>query len=62
MTAHHDTTTTDPFSLQGADFMRVALGELYAWEAKVTGRRLIVPKPDEEVWEGTEIDPRRTVL
>ncbi|RZJ07136.1 MAG: hypothetical protein EOP39_17195 [Rubrivivax sp.] len=28
-----------------------------AWE-----RAVIVPKPDEEAWEGTEIDVRRTVL
>jgi hypothetical protein len=42
---------------------RVSPGRLGAMARAQEGQdRLIVPKADEEAWEGTEIDVRRTVL
>ncbi|KQV52824.1 hypothetical protein ASC95_08445 [Pelomonas sp. Root1217] len=61
MTAQTTPPSTDPFRLASAGLMHVTVSQLRAWEAEAA-RRIIVPKPDEEVWEGTEMDPRRMVL
>jgi hypothetical protein len=44
-----------------ANVLRVTVGQLDAWAADDT-QRVVLPMADEEAWEGTEIDVRRTVL
>ena len=46
----------------GADILRVTLRQLRAWDEAAARDRVVQPKADEEAWEGTEIDVRRTVL
>lgn len=45
-----------------ANVLRVTGGQLGAWAADDMQHRVILPMADEEAWEGTEIDVRRTVL
>ena len=45
-----------------ANVLRVTVGQLGAWAADDTQQRVVLPMADEEAWEGTEIDVRRTVL
>lgn len=41
--------------------LRTTLSQLRQWEAEAA-RLIAAPKADEEAWEGTEIDVRRTML
>ena len=45
-----------------ANALRISAKRLGALAAEDGWHRVIVPKADEEAWEGTEIDVRRTVL
>lgn len=45
-----------------ADILRITLGQLRAWEAQASRHLVTVPKADDEAWEDTEIDARRTML
>lgn len=46
----------------GTAILRITLGQLRAWDEEAARRDVVQPKADEEAWEGTEIDVRRTVL
>lgn len=54
-------SATNPFRLTEAELKRVTLAQLRAWEVEAT-QGVVVPKADEEAWEDTEIDVRRTAL
>ncbi|KQY81832.1 MULTISPECIES: hypothetical protein [Roseateles] len=54
--------TPDTVRQQGANVLRVTLRQLSAWASDDAQHRVILPVADEEAWEGTEIDVRRTVL
>jgi hypothetical protein len=45
-----------------ADMLRITVAQMRLWEAEAARRCVAPPKTDEEAWEGTEIDVRRTVL
>lgn len=45
-----------------ANVLRVTVGQLGAWAADDTQQRVVLPMADDDAWEGTEIDVRRTVL
>jgi hypothetical protein len=45
-----------------AALLSITLGQLREWQTEAARHVVIVPKADEETWEGTEIDSRRTVL
>ena len=54
----------DPLVMNGEPFCygsRLTVRQLREWEARAA-RCVICPKPDEESWEDTEIDVRRSVL
>ncbi|MFT7772804.1 hypothetical protein [Roseateles sp.] len=53
--------TPKPLRIADSDLMRVTLAQLRAWEAEAA-QGVVVPKADEEAWEDTEIDMRRTAL
>jgi hypothetical protein len=57
-------TTRSPDDLRWttADMLSVTLQQLRAWDAEAARHRVIQPMADEQAWEGTEIDVRRTVL
>jgi hypothetical protein len=57
---HHP--TDDAMRQARANVLRVSVSQLGAWAADDMPHRVIVPMADEEAWEGTEIDVRRTVL
>jgi hypothetical protein len=57
---HHP--TDDAMRQVRANVLRVSVSQLGAWAADDMPHRVIVPMADEEAWEGTEIDVRRTVL
>lgn len=44
------------------DILRITIGQLRAWEAEARRYRVVTLPDDEQAWEGTEIDVRRTVL
>lgn len=44
-----------------ADILRITIRQLRIWEAEAV-RHCVTPPADEQAWEGTEIDVRRTVL
>lgn len=44
-----------------ADILGLTLGQLRAWELQAA-RHCVTPAADEDAWEGTELDVRRTVL
>lgn len=46
----------------GADILHITLRQLRAWDEEAARQRVVQPKADEDAWEGTEIDVRRTVL
>ena len=46
----------------GVTLLRITLGQLRVWDEEAARNGVIQPKDDEEAWEGTEIDVRRTVL
>jgi hypothetical protein len=45
-----------------ASLLRITISQLRAWEAEYAPHSAAQPATDEEAWEGTELDPRRTVL
>ncbi|MFG6489533.1 hypothetical protein ACG04R_22840 [Roseateles sp. BYS78W] len=45
-----------------ADILSITLRQLRAWDEEATRQRVTQPRADEDAWEGTEIDVRRTVL
>ncbi|MDR7271218.1 hypothetical protein J2X20_003886 [Pelomonas saccharophila] len=45
-----------------ADILRITVAQMRAWEAEAARQCVAAAKTDEEAWEGTEIDVRRTVL
>lgn len=53
--------TPDDARWASAEILRITIGQLRAWELEA-GRHCVTPPADEEAWEGTEIDVRRTVL
>lgn len=53
---------SDELAWAETDLMHVTLGQLRAWSVEAVGHRVILPKTEEQDWEGTEIDVRRTVL
>ena len=44
-----------------ATMLRITISQLREWEAEDTPHTAARPTAD-EAWEGTELDPRRTVL
>lgn len=61
MQTQSNTPADDTLRQARANILRITSRQLSAW---VVESRLgvVEPKPDEETWEGTEIDVRRTVL
>jgi hypothetical protein len=57
-----DTPTLDDIRWTSAQVLRITLSQLRAWDAEDAHHRVCLPKADEDAWEGTEIDVRRTVL
>lgn len=55
------TPVADDVRFASAEVMRITLGQLRAWQMDAA-RHIAMPKPDEDAWEGTEIDVCRTVL
>jgi len=53
--------SADDLHWASADMLRITVAQMRAWEADAA-RHCIAPPTDEEAWEGTEIDVRRTVL
>lgn len=53
-------TTDDEWT--SAALLRTTLSQLREWQAEAARYVATLPKADEEAWEGTEIDSRRTVL
>ena len=45
-----------------AEILRITVSELRAWEAEAYRQGVVHPPRDDEAWEGTELDFRRTVL
>ena len=45
-----------------AEILRITVSELRAWEAEAYRRGATHLPFDDEAWEGTELDVRRTVL
>lgn len=45
-----------------ADILGITVAQMRAWEAEAARHGVAAAKTDEEAWEGTEIDVRRTVL
>ena len=45
-----------------AEILRITVGQLRAWEVETARHRVLQPPPDDQAWEGTELDVRRTVL
>ena len=45
-----------------ATMLRITISQLREWEAEDTSRAATQPTVGEQAWEGTELDPRRTVL
>lgn len=61
------TTPNLPAPSDGAAFtnpaaLALSVRELRAWEAQAARQVINCPRPDDECWEDTEIDVRRTVL
>lgn len=52
----------DDLCWASADMLRITVSQMRAWEAEAARHCLVPPKSEEETWEGTEIDVRRTVL
>lgn len=44
------------------ELLRITLQQLRTWEVEAARHRIASPVSDEQAWEGTEIDVRRTVL
>ncbi|KQW49539.1 MULTISPECIES: hypothetical protein [unclassified Roseateles] len=49
-------------SWASAVLLSITLGQLREWQSEAARHVVTMPKADEEAWEGTEIDIRRTVL
>ena len=45
-----------------ADILSITLRQLRAWDEEAARQQITQPRADEDAWEGTEIDVRRTVL
>ena len=54
-------TVPDELHWTSDDILRITFTQLRAWEAQAARHCIAVPA-DEEAWEGTELDVRRTVL
>jgi hypothetical protein len=39
----------------------LTIADFYVWEAAAAARRVVEPVPDEQAWDETEMDVRRTV-
>jgi len=52
----------DDLRWASADVLRITVSQMRAWEAEAARHCVVPPRSDEEAWEGTEIDVRRTVL
>lgn len=60
-------SSTTPAPAEGAPYASAAvlglsLRDLRVWEALAARQLVLCPKPDDERWEDTELDVRRTVL
>ena len=55
------TPAADDLRFASAEVMRITLGQLRTWQVEAA-RQVILPQPEEDAWEGTELDARRTVL
>jgi hypothetical protein len=62
MQSQSSTATPDDIRWASADILRITIGQLRSWQEETTRHCVIEPKADEDAWEGTEIDVRRTVL
>lgn len=62
MQSQSHTPTSDDLRWASAATLRITISQLREWEAQAARHCVILPKADEEAWEGTEIDVRRTVL
>ncbi|KQW50736.1 MULTISPECIES: hypothetical protein [unclassified Roseateles] len=62
MQSQSDTPTTDDARWASAAVLRITISQLREWEIDVARHGVTLPKADEEAWEGTELDFRRTVL
>jgi hypothetical protein len=62
MQSHAHTPAPDDLRWASAAMLRITIGELREWEAVAARQRAALPIADEQAWEGTEIDVRRTVL
>jgi len=54
--------SSDDLRWASADILRITVSQMRAWEAEAARHGVVQPCSDEEAWEGTEIDIRRTVL
>lgn len=61
MTASNAPRVTNPFCPNAVDLMQVLTAQLRSCEAEAM-KRVVTPRPEEESWDGTEWDVRRTVL
>jgi|GEM_PF-6776062 len=55
-------TANDVSGLARRNVLRITAEQLRAWVATQPHHGYVVPKTDEEIWEDTEIDVRRTAL
>lgn len=61
MQTHLTPPAPDELHWASEDILRITFSQLRAWEAQAARHCIAVPA-DEEAWEGTELDVRRTVL
>jgi hypothetical protein len=62
MQSQANTPSSDDLRWASDAMLRITISQLRQWEAQAAPQHAVLPKADEEAWEGTEIDVRRTVL
>ncbi|MGQ3051483.1 MAG: hypothetical protein ACT6S0_06835 [Roseateles sp.] len=62
MQSQSDTPSADDARWASAAALRFTIRQLREWELEVARNGVTLPEADEQAWEGTELDFRRTVL
>lgn len=62
MQSHCAAPTPEVSPWASTTMLEITLSQLREWETQAARHLIIVPKADEQAWEDTEIDVRRTAL